>query len=212
MPTLFESPTKEKKLPVSDDADHGKRKRMTPLTAYAIHPDGVRFETQEEAEEVVLFLRQHPVVLVPTALLGVVLVLAPTLFVPLIVQSLKLPITFPPSYLVVGTAVWYLVTFGVLLSRFIRWFFNIYIVTNERLIDIDFIHLLYKEFSEARLSKVQDLTYKTSGVLAVVFNFGNVAIQTAGQLPNFEFELVPSPERVVRIIGDLVEKARNGGV
>jgi uncharacterized membrane protein YdbT with pleckstrin-like domain len=185
---------------------------MTPLTAYAIHPDGVRFETQEEAEEVVLFLRQHPVVLVPTALLGVVLVLAPTLFVPLIVQSLKLPITFPPSYLVVGTAVWYLVTFGVLLSRFIRWFFNIYIVTNERLIDIDFIHLLYKEFSEARLSKVQDLTYKTSGVLAVVFNFGNVAIQTAGQLPNFEFELVPSPERVVRIIGDLVEKARNGGV
>jgi hypothetical protein len=59
---------------------------------------------------------------------------------------------------------------------------------------------------------VQDLTYKTSGVLAVVFNFGNVAIQTAGQLPNFEFELVPSPERVVRIIGDLVEKARNGGV
>ena len=212
MPTLFESPTNEAKPTGSRVAEHGKRKRMTPLTAYAMHPDGVRFETQEAEEEVILFLRQHIIVLVPTAILGVVLVLAPTVFIPLIVRFLKLPIAFPPAYLVVGTAVWYLVTFGLLLSRFIRWFFNIYIVTNERIIDVDFVHLLYKEFSEARLSKVQDLTYKTGGLLAVAFNFGNVAIQTAGQLANFEFELVPSPERVVRIIGDLVEKARDGGV
>jgi uncharacterized membrane protein YdbT with pleckstrin-like domain len=211
MHTIFESPSKDKKTHATTDATE-KRTRMTPLTAYAVQPDGIRFETQEEEEKVILFLRQHPIVLLPSFLLGVVLVLAPSVFVPLIIRNLKLPIEFPPGYLVVGTAIWYLGTFGILLSRFLRWFFNIYIVSNERLVDIDFIHLLYKEFSEARLSKVQDITYKTGGVLAVIFNFGNVLIQTAGQLPNFEFELVPSPDRVVRVISDLVEKARNSGV
>src|SRR3972149_3723237 len=123
MPTLFESPTNETKPTVTHEADLGKRKRTTPLTAYAIHPDGVRVETEEAEEEVMLFLRQHIIVLVPTAILGVILVLAPTVFIPLIVRFLKLPIAFPPAYLVVGTAVWYLGTFGLLLSRFIRWVF-----------------------------------------------------------------------------------------
>jgi DNA integrity scanning protein DisA with diadenylate cyclase activity len=76
-------------------------------------------------------------------------------------------------------------------------------------VDIDFIHLLYKEFSEARLNKIQDITYKTGGILATLFNYGNVLIQTAGELPNFEFELVPHPDQVVQIIGEIAEKSKN---
>ena len=185
---------------------------MTPLTAYADHPDGVRFETQEEEEEVILFLRQHPVVLVPTVLLGIVLILAPSVLIPFFIRFINPSVIIPPGYFIVGTAVWYLVTFGVLLSRFLGWFFNIYIVTNERVVDIDFVHLLYKEFSEARLSKVQDLTYRTGGIVAVFLNYGSVLVQTAGETPNFEFALVPNPERVVEIIGELVEKAQQGNV
>ena len=71
------------------------------------------------------------------------------------------------------------------------------------------MHLLYKEFSEARIDKIQDLTYRSGGVFAAFFNFGDVHVQTAGELPNFEFDSVPSPERVVETIAELSKKAKN---
>lgn len=178
---------------------------MGPLTAFAVHPDGLRFETQEDTEEIILFLRQHLIVLLPTALIGVVLVIAPTIIIPFLLRFLTLPISIPAGYVVVGTVTWYVLTFGFLLSKFLRWFFNIYIVSNERLVDIDFVNLLYKEFSEARLDKIQDLSYTSRGILAALFNYGTVHVQTAGEMPNFSFDSVPNPEEVIKTIGDLAE-------
>lgn len=178
---------------------------MGPLTTFAVHPDGLKFETQEETEEVILFLRQHLIVLLPTVLLGVVLVFSPTIVLPFLARFLRLPIAIPSGYIIVGTVFWYVITFGFLLAKFLRWFFNIYIVTNERLVDIDFVNLLYKEFSETRLDRIQDLSYTSGGILAAIFNFGTVHVQTAGELPNFAFESVPNPEEIVQTIGELAE-------
>lgn len=183
------------------------RTPMRPLTSFAVSPDGVRFETQEADEEVVLFLRQHSIFLLPSLILVVILIIAPTVIFPFLLR-LILPVTLPSGYIVVGIVFWYVMTLGVALVSFLRWFFNIYIVTNERIIDIDFIHLLYKEFSEARLAEIQDITYKRAGILASLFDYGNVSIQTAGTLPNIEFLAVPKPSQVVEIISALSEKAK----
>jgi len=88
---------------------------------------------------------------------------------------------------------------------FLRWFFNIYVVTDRRIVDIDFLHLLYKEFSEARLERVQDINFKSGGIFAAFFNYGDVNIQTAAEVPNIEFLTVPQPARVVEMISDLLE-------
>ena len=104
--------------------------------------------------------------------------------------------------MVVGTVFWYVLTFGFILSKLLFWFFNIFIVTNERIVDIDFVNLLHKNISETQLERVQDISYKTSGILATMFNFGDVTIQTAGEMPNFIFERVPKPSEVVDIISD----------
>jgi len=183
--------------------------RMGPLTTYAMHPDGLRFETQEEQEEVILFLREHLIVLLPTILLGIIMVVAPTILFPLFFRFLHLPIDVPTGYLIVGTVFWYVVTFGFLLAQFLHWFFNIYIVTNERVVDIDFVNLLYKEFSEARLAKIQDLSFTAGGVFAAIFNYGSVHVQTAGEMPNFVFEKVRNPEQIVKTISEAAEQAKN---
>lgn len=208
MPTLYQAPAKPTKKSVKPVE---ARSVMTPLTCFAVNPTGVRFETQQEDEEVILFLRQHLIVNVPWIIIAAILLIAPTVLFPLILTNLTLPFVIPLGYIIVGTLFWYLFTFGFILVSFLRWFFNIYIVTNERVVDIDFIHLLYKEFSEARLEKVQDLSYKTGGIFAAFFNFGDVAIQTAGELPNFEFNAVPRPDRVVQTISELVEKVKEEG-
>lgn len=207
MPTLFqdieETPTPSRSLPASSPV---KRKTiMTPLTCYAVSPDGVRFETQEPEEDVLLFLRQHIIVLIPGIVLVAILLLTPLLVVPFLLRFLTLPVVVPTRYFVVGTAFWYVVTFGVAIMNFLRWYYNIYIVTNKRIVDIDFLHLLYKEFSEARLDKVQDLSFKSGGIFAAFFDYGDVNVETAGETPNIEFDSVPKPAKVVETISELLE-------
>ena len=185
---------------------------MKSLAAFAVNPVGLRFETQQDDEVVLLFLRQHVIVNVPWIFLVLVLLVAPFIFFPMVTSGLAKIVSLPVGYYIVGTFAWYLVTLGFAIAGFLRWFFNIYIVTNERIVDIDFVHLLYKQFSEARLINIQDITYKTGGIVETMFNIGNVFIQTASETPNFEFELVPNPEQIVKIISEASEEAKKRGV
>lgn len=207
MPTVFEDGPKEKRQAPKPSVF--ERTIMTPLTSFAVSPEGIKFETQEKEETVVLFLRQHLVVMIGPTLLVLVLAIAPLILFPFFYQYLTLPVVVPPAYFVVGTAFWYVVTFGFALMSFLRWFFNIYIVTDKRIVDIDFIHLLYKEFSEARLDRIQDISYKSSGIFSVFFDYGDAYVQTAGgDLPNIEFLAVPKPAKVVETISELLEKVK----
>lgn len=213
MPTLYVSPTKQV-TPKTTVQKTGKKQfvasnepptPMRPLTAFAVNPQGLRFETQEEQEVVILFLRQHFIVNVPWILLTIVLLIAPTVIFPKLFSILSINFSLPTGYFLIGTMFWYLATFGFALASFIGWFFNIYIVTNERVVDIDFFYLLYKKFSEAELAKIQDISYTSGGILAAIFNYGNVTIETAGEAPNLIFELIPFPERTVETIRALTE-------
>ena len=39
-----------------------------------------------------------------------------------------------------------------------------------------------------------------------MLNYGDVQIQTAAEITEFKFELVPNPEKVAKILEDLMEK------
>ncbi len=227
MPTLFQAPASaeasagkpskitkksmKSQTSTSVPVTAGVKSVMTPLTCFAVNPKGVRFETQQEDEQIILFLRQHVIVNVPWVIFAIILLIIPTIFFPMILLNLKLPFIIPAGHIVVGTLFWYLITFGFILTSFLGWFFNIYIVTNERIVDIDFIHLLYKVFSEARIDKIQDISYKSGGVVAALFNFGDVFVQTAGEAENFDFLSVARPESVVQTISELIEKVKKEG-
>lgn len=214
MPTIFVSPTKtpppvaavNKSAKKAFDPAHEPPTTMHPLTAFAVNPQGLRFETQEEEEVVILFLRQHFIVNVPWILITILLIIAPTVIFPKLFSVLSINFSLPTGYFLIGTMFWYLATFGFALASFIGWFFNIYIVTNERVVDIDFFYLLYKKFSEAELAKIQDISYASGGIVATIFNYGNVTIETAGEAPNLVFESIPFPEKVVETIRALTEQ------
>lgn len=209
MPTLYHAPATHKYAMKKGSPIPASKTHMGPLTSFAVNPTGVAFETQEAEESIILFLRPHIIVNVPWVVLAVLLVVAPTGLFPLFFRFLQLPVNIPLGYIVVGTMVWYLATFGFILEKFLTWFFNIFIVSNERVVDIDFLYLLYKSISQAELQKIQDISYVTKGVFGTLFNYGNVIVETAGEAPNIEFEKIPHPERVVETIRSLVEA--NGG-
>jgi len=211
MPTVFRHTLEKEdalKEGQSGSTPSDRRTSLTPLTAFALHPRKIRFETQEKEEQVILLLRQHGIVLFPSFLLIILLLCIPLIVVPLFFQNIQLPVIIPYQYIVVGTVFWYVMTFGVALMSFLRWYFNIYIVTDRRIVDIDFVHLLYKEFSEARLDKIQDINYRSGGIVATLCNYGDVFVETAGETPNIDFLSVPMPAKVIETIGSLLDKRR----
>lgn len=177
-----------------------------PLVAFAVHPLGLKFETQADEEEIVLLLRQHIVTTVPSIVVVALLIFIP-FWLPIGFSALGVDVSaVPTGFKFVGILIWYLLTFGFAIERFVNWYFNIYIVTNERAIDVDFFSLLYKQVSDAPISKIQDVTYSMGGLVRAMFDYGDVRVQTAGEMPNFEFLAVPKPDVVAKVISDLMQK------
>ncbi|HEX8924018.1 MAG TPA: PH domain-containing protein, partial [Patescibacteria group bacterium] len=114
-------------------------------------------------------------------------------------------------YRFIATLFWYLVTFAYAFEKLLGWYFNVYIVTTDRVVDIDFNNLLDKKFSEADLAVIQDVSSHVAGVSQTVFNYGTILIQTAAEIPEISFEKVPNPEKIVKVLQELRQEKINGG-
>ncbi|QQS44186.1 hypothetical protein IPM65_01095 [Candidatus Roizmanbacteria bacterium] len=83
-------------------------------------------------------------------------------------------------------------------------------VTTERVIDLDFLNILYKEFSATTIIQVSDITTKVGGFFGSMFHFGDVLVKTEGFQQNIEFDDIPNPSDVVKIINSLMPKDVGG--
>lgn len=205
MPDIFVAQKIEPIAEMAEPAVTAPEPHGHSLSSFMSYPENVHFDTQEEEEQIILLLRKHWVTNIPWLIFSALLLGGPTFIFPIFFKTNALSF-MPGNFIVILSLGWYLLSFGFALVNFIGWYFNVYIVTNERIIDVDFYHLLYKQMASARLSRVQDITYKLGGVMRAIFDYGDVYIQTAGTEVNFDFEAVPHPEQVVRIIGELTEK------
>lgn len=170
-----------------------------PLSSFCLYPDFAQFETREKDERIVLLLRQHPIINIKWILISFLM-----FFVPGIISNFGVFNAFPVGFELVFSLIWYLITVAYALENFLSWYFNVYFVTDRRVIDVDFYNLIYKQVSDAQLSKIEDVTYNMGGVVRTLFNYGNVFIQTAAEVSEFEFLAVPSPDKVAKIIQDLM--------
>ncbi|KKS96236.1 MAG: hypothetical protein UV71_C0001G0110 [Microgenomates group bacterium GW2011_GWC1_43_13] len=202
MPDVFVSPDRQTHKgtpsPQKNLTEEGTKKLFSSFNLY---PSGIDFETREDKEKIILMLRQHPVVNVKWIFTTLLLLTGPTFLSIFGIFSL-----LPEGFSLVITLAWYLVTSAYAIEGFLNWYFNVYFVTTEEIIDVDFFNLLGKRVSVADLDKIQDVSYSTHGVLGTVLNFGDVQIQTAAEITEFRFESVPSPERVAKFLDDLIDK------
>jgi uncharacterized membrane protein YdbT with pleckstrin-like domain len=204
MPDIFVAKEKKKAKPKAAKpetvADSLKKKRTTnPLAALMIRPHQVSFDTQEREEEIILLVRRHLITNLRWILVAGGMILLP-FFVSLIFAELFTNF----RYRSVLVLIWYVLTFSYVFEQFLRWFFNVNILTDERVVDIDFPSILYRDISSAKIDNVQDISAKTGGFVRSFFNYGDVYIQTAGEEREFVFEAVPEPEEIVKILNQLI--------
>lgn len=169
------------------------------FSAFLTQPKGMKFENQHESEKVLLVLRQHPILNLKWIFITIAMIFAPFLLAPILPFSQVFPGVFG-FFALVG---WYLLTTAYVIESFLHWYFNLYIVTDERIIDVDFYSLIYKEVSEAKLERIEDVTATTAGFLGAIFNYGTIAVQTAAEKRQFEFAAVPHPAMVTKFLNEL---------
>lgn len=171
------------------------------LSSVLVNPDIFNFEERDNEEEILLVARPHWFTNLSWILISILMLIAPTLlkFVPIINN-------IPTKYISLGTLVWYLLTFAIIFENFLSWYFDLFIITDKRVIDIDFNNLLDKKFSEAKLSMIQDVTSRVSGLGQTMFNYGTIHIQTAAEVSYITFEKVPHPEKIIKILQLLREE------
>lgn len=169
------------------------------LSSFVYNPENLRFETQDKEEKIVLLLRRHPV----TNFSWVLMVLLLSILPPFIFST-SVFYFVPGGYRLISFVCWYLLVFAFGFGRFLSWFFNVNILTDERVIDINFPNILYRDITETKIDRIQDINIKSSGYTRSLFNYGDVLIQTAGTIPGICFEAVPDPEQVSHILNELI--------
>jgi hypothetical protein len=85
---------------------------------------------------------------------------------------------------------------------------DVWIITNERIIDIQQKGFFSRVISEQRHYRIQDVTSEVNGIIATVLKYGNVYVQTAGSKQRFFFHEVPNPEEVRNTIIRLAERSK----
>jgi hypothetical protein len=108
--------------------------------------------------------------------------------------------------LVLGASIYYLYVWLFFFFAFIDYYLDIWIITDKRIIDIQQKGFFSRVISEHKISKIQDVTSETHGVVGTVFGFGDVHIQTAAAKQRFHFDDVPDPNGVRDSIISLIEK------
>lgn len=160
-------------------------------------------------EHVIIKLRSHPIVLFGQIFVYLVLIIIPLIvkvFLDLTDYPLHVEEPFP-TILLFGGALYYLYLLLFIFYTFFNYYLDIWIVTDKHIIDIEQRSLFNRSIAKQELFRIQDIKSEIKGVIPTLLNYGNVHIQTAGEVPYFIFNKIPDPNRIVNTILKLVEEA-----
>jgi hypothetical protein len=213
MPDIFIAEPKDETAAVIEPTPLISTEEIEPVqnpvhlfSAFKRDPDGVNFSDKEEKEKIILFIRRSFITNIRWIFFGSLLLILP-LLLPFILRFFPNPLPFLPNrFYFFLIAFYYLAVATYWFINFISWYFNISLVTDKRVIDIDFSNLVYKDVAATKINLVQDVSFEQIGAIRTFFDYGDVLVQTAGTLDNFTFESAPQPENIVHITEDLIGK------
>ncbi|OGE82460.1 MAG: hypothetical protein A3B10_00080 [Candidatus Doudnabacteria bacterium RIFCSPLOWO2_01_FULL_44_21] len=166
----------------------------------------ILFPGQQENEQIFIITRQHWMVLVTKLLVWFLFIII--LFLSDWAINRYAPTLKKDPYLDYVNLIKTIYLLFILLGFLITWvmyYLNMQIVTNERIVDITQKSLLHHTISELHLSRIEDVTAEVNGILENFFDYGNVYVQTAAETNRFEFDRVPNPTKINKILLDLYE-------
>ena len=149
--------------------------------------ENYEFDNQRSDEEVILVRRRHPWVLYKAGVITLIILVL--IFIAFLIWGASLN-----SIIVLIAGLIFLILY--LMGRFFVFNSDIYILTNQRIINIDQSGFFLRRVSEAELSNIQNVTYEIKGPIKSMLNFGEIIVQTAGNAPGLKLKNVENPHFV----------------
>ena len=164
---------------------------------------GKYFPTQISGERVFLLIRRHWMIF--SAMFAIIVVLIIPVFILVFYWWFNSEVFSGPlgNFVIVLGGIYTLAVLCLTLFGFVNYYLDVYIVTNERIVDIKQNGFFRREIAELHLRQVQDVEARVEGVLQTMLHYGNIYIQTAGERENFVFEDVPHPYTLAKKIVEL---------
>jgi uncharacterized membrane protein YdbT with pleckstrin-like domain len=161
-------------------------------------------------EQMIKVVRRDFFILFKKLVVLLFLIIMPFLFLALLVYTQPDLLTGEVSYplIVIGLSAYYLFAWLFFFFSFIDYYLDVWIITNERIIAIEQKGFFSRTIAEQRLYRIQDVTSDLKGILPTILNYGEVHVQTAGEVQRFIFSQVPDPEGIRSIIIQLAEKSK----
>lgn len=177
----------------------------TQLFASKHTQKNVSFQKQDADEGILLILRRHGITNISWILTGVFLMGVPILG-SILLPFLPFSIDIPSRFIVVTLIAYYIMVGLYLVTNVVSWLYNVFIITEKRIVDIDFSDVIYHDVAITKIEEVEDVHYTQSGFLSTIFNYGHLHIQTQADKANFEAESIPNPSHAANVIVELTGK------
>lgn len=173
--------------------------------ALSVFPTGRLYENLEEDEQVMLVIGRHWISRVVPLVGGMLLAV-----LPLAVLGIELLVHVPGLILRYSLMIawfWYAFILYYFLSLFVVWKSDVYIVTNERIVDFDARTISHKTVKDTDLASVHEITYATGGGLVKgSIDYGDVTMKAMKD--EVVMENIPMPSQVALALGELIELAK----
>ncbi len=127
------------------------------------------FADQFDDEEVLLVFRKHPIVMRRGFIAAMLILLLGSV-----------PSLFNPTYATYFAGMAAAIVLGalVMLPSWIGWYFSVFIVTDQRLIQITQKGLFNRSVIDMRLNQIQMVNYQVAGLQETLLGFGTIMMQT----------------------------------
>ena len=113
----------------------------------------------------------------------------------------------------IPAGLWFLFWLVRAFLNFYRYDNDVWVITNQRIIDSFKRHPFSQTISTADLVNITDMTVQKHGIFETMLKYGDVVCQTAGSGAKSEFRMigVPNPEAVQLFIDAERDRERQGG-
>lgn len=170
----------------------------------------MKLRNMREGEVIVLVVRKHWFVLFRELVVITILFLIPffffSFFLGFLAQGGTAP-TLPPAIGFFFASFWTLILWNVLFARWTDYYYDVWIVTSQRVIDIEQKGLFNRDVATLfNLNYVQDVTTVLTGFFGNILGFGKLQVQTAASKDEFVMYDIADPVRVEHLIREAQRK------
>ena len=135
------------------------------------------FADQLDDEEMLFTFRKHPVVMRKGLVIGMLGILLPVLYVGILTYVRP---NNPPSLNFFFGSLGFGLILGLLLMfpAWISWYFSIFIVTDQRFIQVTQKGMFHRSLVDVALNQIQMVNYEIAGFQETLLGFGTIMMQT----------------------------------